>query len=887
MEKNAFATLFQFMNHMALFAIAASLMLPVAVSGGQTSEYFPGNSNKGLFVVKNAVQQFNNLKHHGEALAWTLPEHLGAPDPSENDHYQGIVRYPGDGVPVFYVTQKDTDDGGKIGGYLHVVIFLSRPTTGERLRSNLLEKGKDTEDTYPPFSIPVFDSWIQSIRFDGSLVAPSVTLWDGTILTEPDGTTPIPYKVPAYEHPGGMAIVDDILFVPVDTPCEDCDTGEILLFDLRENFGTRFAPKLIKAIQLPHKLDNLAVTDYGDSFLVWVNGDGANVKKFYKTSSSNLRDPTLYLEELEFLSGSLPSETCAHQSSTFLRQTDGSLYMIGMRHMWPCWSPDVGIDYADLYRVEEPTPGSFIFEEISTYLELYCVYAQTGRICNFGAANNAYVSPSGELILYSIPHDDEDGKNPDYVRMAEFRHRDVNRTGTCTGGTGWAELYDDKNFLDRSIVFDWADRDKDDFDNFNILDGFNDKTSSVRWCAPVGCNILLYENSYYGGVPATLPGTGRVIAASDFGSFNDKVSSIRFDPNSICENSPPIADAGPDQTFSAGPDCTSTVNLDGSESSDPDADSLSYTWTWDGGSVAGVNPTITLPLGIHTVTLTVDDGKGGTDSDAVEITVEDNTPPAPDVDTLPEMRGECSLSIASAPTATDNCAGTVTGTSTDPLNYTDQGTYTVIWVYDDGDGNVTTQKQNVVVQDTTPPVPDVASLADVRGECSAETTLTPTATDNCKGAILGTTTDPLSYAEQGTHTVTWSYDDGNGNTTHQIQNVIVNDTTPPEISVSVSPDTLWPPNHKMVLCTPTVVASDNCNPGPSVSSPSITMNEGNESDYQIHSSGDVYLRCERSGNTRSRIYTITYTATDEAGNTANASATVTVPHDMGKKKGKK
>jgi hypothetical protein len=42
------------------------------------------------------------------------------------------------------------------------------------------------------------------------------------------------------------------------------------------------------------------------------------------------------------------------------------------------------------------------------------------------------------------------------------------------------------------------------------------------------------------------------------------------------------------------------------------------------------------------------------------------------------------------------------------------------------------------------------------------------------------------------------------------------------------------------------------------------------------------LRAERSGNGNGRIYTITYQVTDWAGNSALATATVTVPHDKGK-----
>ena len=49
----------------------------------------------------------------------------------------------------------------------------------------------------------------------------------------------------------------------------------------------------------------------------------------------------------------------------------------------------------------------------------------------------------------------------------------------------------------------------------------------------------------------------------------------------------------------------------------------------------------------------------------------------------------------------------------------------------------------------------------------------PTATDNCAGIINATTTDPLSYTNAGTHTITWTYNDGHGNTSSQNQTVTV------------------------------------------------------------------------------------------------------------------
>ena len=79
---------------------------------------------------------------------------------------------------------------------------------------------------------------------------------------------------------------------------------------------------------------------------------------------------------------------------------------------------------------------------------------------------------------------------------------------------------------------------------------------------------------------------------------------------------PPVAAAGPDRTVGA------VFVLDGSGSSDPNGYPLAYLWSTNGVEIAtGVGPTVTLPEGVHTVTLTVDNGHGGTDSDSAVITV--------------------------------------------------------------------------------------------------------------------------------------------------------------------------------------------------------------------------------------------------------------------------
>ena len=150
--------------------------------------------------------------------------------------------------------------------------------------------------------------------------------------------------------------------------------------------------------------------------------------------------------------------------------------------------------------------------------------------------------------------------------------------------------------------------------------------------------------------------------------------------------------------------------------------------------------------------------------------VDDTTPPVADVASLPNATGECSVTVT-APTSTDNCVGSVTGTTTDPLTYNAQGTFTVTWTYDDGNGNTSTQTQTVIVNDTTAPVPDLASLVDISAQCEVTSLIPPTATDLCEGSITATTNTILPITSSTT--ITWTYDDSNGNTTTQTQNIII------------------------------------------------------------------------------------------------------------------
>ena len=116
------------------------------------------------------------------------------------------------------------------------------------------------------------------------------------------------------------------------------------------------------------------------------------------------------------------------------------------------------------------------------------------------------------------------------------------------------------------------------------------------------------------------------------------------------------------------------------------------------------------------------------------------------------------------------------------------------------------------------------------------------------------------------------------------------DSTPPSLALSPSPATLWPPNTKLVTVTVAVEVSDDTDPRPSVKLVSVTCDDACDPTTDVVGATfgtddrQFELRSERTGGGSSRLYTITYSAEDAAGNKATASTTVTVPHDQGKKK---
>ena len=135
-----------------------------------------------------------------------------------------------------------------------------------------------------------------------------------------------------------------------------------------------------------------------------------------------------------------------------------------------------------------------------------------------------------------------------------------------------------------------------------------------------------------------------------------------------------------------------------------------YSWSGPNGfSSTDQNPTIinaaAINSGEYSCLIT---GTGGCDdTKKITVIIGDIQAPIADILTLPTITGDCNTTITTIPTATDACAGVITGITTDPLSYTLPGTYTIVWNYDDGNGNTSSQNQTVTI--TNQPLPAINS----------------------------------------------------------------------------------------------------------------------------------------------------------------------------------
>ncbi len=180
------------------------------------------------------------------------------------------------------------------------------------------------------------------------------------------------------------------------------------------------------------------------------------------------------------------------------------------------------------------------------------------------------------------------------------------------------------------------------------------------------------------------------------------------------------------------------------------------------------------------VTLTAIDASGNEGVAFAQVTVEDPIGPVPTVDPLPDITLECANlgEGLQPPTAVDNCAGIIAATPSNATEFGVEGTYLVDWVYDDGNGNTSSQMQTVIFSDPLQPVLEVVESYDLTlGEDGTATLdvsdLIITLEDNCPGVTASLIDDFFDCSDIGVQQVTVIATDVNGNSVQSITNVQV------------------------------------------------------------------------------------------------------------------
>ncbi|MEU5885144.1 ricin-type beta-trefoil lectin domain protein [Spirillospora sp. NPDC047279] len=193
---------------------------------------------------------------------------------------------------------------------------------------------------------------------------------------------------------------------------------------------------------------------------------------------------------------------------------------------------------------------------------------------------------------------------------------------------------------------------------------FSDYSRKCAWAMRAGTDglpnpsdIITFATGY--GMTELQAGPGGDIFAVDY----DNGRIIRYVYNAT--NNPPTAVINADRTSGGAP---LTVSFDGRASNDADGDPLTYAWDLDGDGgyddSTAANPQRTYTAaGTVTVRLRVDDGRGGTGTASVGISVGNTAPTATISTPGPATRWNVGSTISFSGSATDPEQGTLPGSS--------------------------------------------------------------------------------------------------------------------------------------------------------------------------------------------------------------------------------
>lgn len=224
---------------------------------------------------------------------------------------------------------------------------------------------------------------------------------------------------------------------------------------------------------------------------------------------------------------------------------------------------------------------------------------------------------------------------------------------------------------------------------------------------------------------------------------------------------------------------------------------------------------------------------------------------------------------------------------------TEEGATSLNYWAVDGAGNEEATKTHLIMIDKAPPTISGSRtpLPNTNGWNNTDVTVHFEASDNGGSGVDSVTPDTILNLEGSNQSVTGTATDLAGNSSICTVMGINIDKTPPVPGAAIaSPNSLWPPDHKMIPITIAVTATDNFPDQPVSTIVSVTSNEpinglgdGDMApDWEITGNLTVNLRAERSGTGTGRIYTITVQCKDAAGNVMLKDVFVTVPKSKGK-----
>jgi chitinase len=412
----------------------------------------------------------------------------------------------------------------------------------------------------------------------------------------------------------------------------------------------------------------------------------------------------------------------------------------------------------------------------------------------------------------------------------------------------------------------------------------------------------------------------------------------------VLPNRPPTVDAGPDQNVNE----FAVVSLAGS-GTDPDGNSLMYTWSQFSGPTVTLSdprdpnatfiaPDVACGGGAVVMTLTADDGYGGTDSKNVTINVANvNHPPTANGGGNQQVNEEDLVNLHGTGQDVDSAEGASltfqwTQTSGNPVSLSGSGQdvsftapdipggdpnafldlgfqLTVTTVCGDSVTSATDDITVTVKNVAHPPIAvatgptmaneggdtvqlDGSNSSDPDGEqltYAWEQTAGPTVTLVGANSAMPSFTTPWVSADTPVKfklTVSTKY----GFTNSAYVAVTIKDWNQPPVVTNAHADVpvLWPPDHRMVPVHIAGVVDPNSNDtititGVTQDEPTNGLGDGDTPIDAIISGDSVLLRAERSGKGDGRVYWVYFTASDPEtvalGNSPTGIVKVMVPHD--------